>query len=134
MPQPIPKRPGRRKVPPARRFSERIVFRLTPSQLARVIRRAAALGLTANHYARDRTLGRVRPSRALRRLAEESPVTLDELARFADFIHALLPHLELHVDPASDLAAAVHLTRERFPDPSRLVEGLRSLIEEATLP
>jgi hypothetical protein len=135
MSKPSPaKRPGRKKVPSERRFSERIVFRVKPSQFGRLAARAAELGLTPNDYARDRALGRVRPSRALRRLGEESGPALDELAQFVEFAHALLPHLEAHFDAASEIGTVVRRARRRFADPAALVGALRSLIEQAVAP
>lgn len=128
------KRPGRKKVPSERRFSVRIVFRLKPSQFERLTARAADLGLTPNDYARDRALGRLRPSRALRRLGEESGGALDELGQFVEFAHALLPHLESHLDPASEIGTVVRRARRRFTDPSALVLTLRTLIEQAVNP
>lgn len=132
--QASPKRPGRKKVPSERRFSERIVFRLKPSQFDRLAARAADLGIKPNDYARDRALGRVRPSRALRRLGEESGDTLDELSQFVEFAHALLPHLEAQLDPASEIGTVVRRARRRFADPPALVATLRSLIEHAVYP
>jgi hypothetical protein len=132
--QPSQKRPGRKKVPSERRFSVRIVFRLKPSQFDRLAARAADLGLKPNDYARDRALGRHRPSRALRRLAEESGTALDELAQFIEFAHALLPHLEAHFDATSDIGTVVRRARRRFADPVATVDTLRSLIEHAVSP
>ncbi|HKP75526.1 MAG TPA: hypothetical protein VJT67_08275 [Longimicrobiaceae bacterium] len=135
MSKPSPaKRPGRKKVPSERRFCERIVFRLKPSQFARLTARAAELGLTPNDYARDRAIGRVRPSRALRRLGDESVHPLDDLAQFVEFAHALLPHLESHFDPASEIGTVVRRARRRFTDPAVHLRALRSLIEQAVNP
>lgn len=128
------KRPGRKKVPSERRFSVRIVFRLKPSQFDRLAARAADLGIKPNDYARDRALGRVRPSRALRRLGEESAGALDELSQFVDFAHALLPHLEAQLDPASEIGTVVRRARRRFTDPPAILGALRSLIEQAVNP
>lgn len=135
MPTPPPaRRPGRKKVPSERRYSERIVFRMRPSQYARLTERAQALGLSPNDYARDRALGRVRPTRAERRLADESQRLLAELAHFVEFAHALLPHLEPHFAADTDLGQLVRRARKRFPEPSTLVETLRTLIEQAVNP
>jgi hypothetical protein len=127
-------RPGRKKVPPERRFSARIVFRLKPSQFARLEARAAELGLQPNDYARDRALGRIRPTRALQRLRDESAPALEELAQFAEFAHALLPHLEAHFDAGSEIGTVVRRARRRFTDPPALVGTLRSLIDQAANP
>ena len=132
--QPPPKRPGRKKVPSERRFSVRIVFRLKPAQFDRLAARAADLGLKPNEYARDRALGRLRPSRTLRRLGEESATALDEVAQFIEFAHALLPHLEAHFDAASEIGTVVRRARRRFADPLAAVDTLRSLIEQAVSP
>lgn len=135
MPTPHPaKRTGRNKVPAERKYSERIVFRVRPSQFARLSERAEVLGLNPNDYARDRALGRVRPTRAERRLADESQRPLSELAHFVEFAHALLPHLEPRFDAATDLGQVVRQARKRFPEPATLVETLRTLIEQAVNP
>lgn len=131
---PPPALPGRKKVPSQRRFSERVVFRLRPAQYDRLAARAARHGQEPNDFARDRALGRVRPTRALRRLGEECTRPLGELAQFVEFAHALLPHLEPHFDPGSEIGQVVRRARRRFPDPPALVGTLRTLIEEAAQP
>jgi hypothetical protein len=131
---PSDSRPGRKKVPADRRYSERIVFRLRPAQYDRLAARAEEHGVCPNDYARDRALGRVRPTRALRRLADECVRPLDELAQFARFADALLPHLEPHFDPESEIGRVVRRARRRFPDPPALVATLRALIDQAVHP
>ncbi len=131
---PPAKRPGRKKVPYERRYSERVVFRLQPDQYDRLAARAEQLGQEPNDYARDRALGRVRPTRALRRLGDGCTAPLAELAQFVEFAHALLPHLEPHFDPESDLGQVIRRARRRFPDPGSLVGSLRALIEQAVHP
>jgi hypothetical protein len=128
------KRSGRKKVPPDRRFSKRVVFRLKPIQYERLARRACALGMEPNDYARDRALGRVRPTRAQHRLATEAAAPLDEIAQFVDFAHALLPHLEAHFDRESEIGKVVRRARRRFPDPASRLAELRTLIEQAVHP
>lgn len=131
---PPAKRPGRKKVPSERRYSERVVFRLQPAQYDRLTTRAEQLGQEPNDYARDRALGRVRPTRAIRRLGEECTAPLAELAHFVEFAHALLPHLEPHFDPESEIGQAIRRARRRFPDPASFVASLRALIEQAVHP
>lgn len=131
---PSASRPGRKKVPSERRYSERIVFRLQPAQYDRLAERAEEHGLCPNDYARDRALGRVRPTRALRRLADECARPLDELAQFVSFADALLPHLEPHFDPESEIGQVIRRARRRFADPASLVTSLRALIEQAVHP
>ncbi|HEU0298866.1 MAG TPA: hypothetical protein VFR37_05410 [Longimicrobium sp.] len=128
------KRPGRKKVPTGRRYSERIVFRVRPAQYARLRRRAEELGLNANDYARDRALGRVRATRAQRRLASEGAAALADLSGFVEFAQALLPHLETHFGPADELGQVIRRAQKRFPDPAGLVRELRTLIEQAVAP
>jgi hypothetical protein len=131
---PPAKRPGRKKVAAERRYSERVVFRLQRSQYDRLARRAAEHGQEPNDYARDRALGRVRPTRALVRLGEECTRPLDELAHFVSFADALLPHLEPHFDPESEIGRVIRRARRRFADPASLVGSLRTLIEQAVHP
>lgn len=131
---PQPPQRGRKKVPSQRKYSARIVFRVRPGQYQRLTRRAEALGLKPNDYARDRALGRVRPNRAQRRLASDSPKPLSELAQFVEFAHALLPHLEPHFDPASDLGKVIRRAQKRFSDPAKQLDTLRALIEQAVNP
>ncbi|MBB4635876.1 plasmid mobilization protein [Longimicrobium terrae] len=126
-----PKLAGRQKVAPERRFTSRIVFRLLPAQYARLSARAESAGLTPNDYARDRALGRVRPSRAVRRLSAGCHEPLEELAQFIRFADQLLPHLEPEFDPASEMGRVIHRARRRFPDPVGTLASLRTLIEEA---
>jgi hypothetical protein len=127
-------RPGRKKVPSERRYSERVVFRLQPGQYDRLAARAEQLGQEPNDYARDRALGRVRPTRALQRLGDECTAPLAELAHFVEFAHALLPHLEPHFDSESEIGQVIRRARRRFPDPGSLVGSLRALIEQAVHP
>lgn len=87
-----------------------------------------------NEYARDRALGRVRPTRAQRLLATEGTEPLEEIARFVDFAHALLPHLEAHFAPDTEFGTLLRRARRRFPDPAARVAALRHLIEQAVHP
>ncbi|HWK90232.1 MAG TPA: hypothetical protein VNP72_09560 [Longimicrobium sp.] len=135
MPTPPPgKRSGRKKLPPERRYSERIVFRLPPPQYDRLARRAREHGMDPNDYARDRALGRVRPTRAQRRLATDGVEPLEEIGQFVEFAAALLPLLEPHFDAGSELGQLVRRARRRFSEPAAQVARLRSLIEEAVHP
>lgn len=128
---PPAKRRGRKKVATERRYSERIVFRVLPSQYTRLLRRAEELGLKPNDYARDRALKRIRPTRALKKLANEGVRGAADLAQFVEFAHALLPHLESHFGPDDKLGQVIRRAQERFPDPVALVRDLRTLIKQA---
>jgi len=127
-------RPGRKKSPAEKRFSYRIVFRLQPPAYERLAARARERGKEPNDYARDRALGRIRPTQAQRRLAVECGEPLDEITRFIEFAHGLLPHLERQFDASSEVGNVVRQARRRFPDPLSHVTGLRTLIEQAVHP
>lgn len=132
--EPPSSRRGRKKLPEARRFCRRVVFRLLPEQYDLLALRADAHGMQPNEYARDRALGRVRPTRAQRRLATEVAEPLEEVAQFVSFAVALLSHLETRLDPAGELGGVVRQARERFSDPVGEVAALRTLIEQAVHP
>jgi hypothetical protein len=135
MPTDLPSaRRGRKKLPEERRFCRRVVFRLLPEQYDLLARRADAHGMQPNEYARDRALGRVRPTRAQRRLANEAAEPLEEVAQFVAFAHALLSHLGTRLDPEGELAGVVRQARERFQDPVCDVAALRTLIGQAVHP
>lgn len=87
-----------------------------------------------NDFARGRALGRVRPTRAQRRLATECTGPLEETRQFVEFAHALLPHLEAHFAADTELGKVARRARRRFPDPVAQVAALRSLIEQAVHP
>lgn len=123
---------GAPRKPPEKHQRHRIVFRLNAREHERVTTAAASRNQTANDFARDRTLSRIRATRAQQTLALEGPAHLDELATY--MLTCVEGLIRLQGEPGSphyDLAEAGITGIE---DARAAIATIRILIDQATNP